>query len=246
MIEFKKPFENSPRPRAYSYVRMSTPQQLRGDSLRRQVQKSVKYAADHGLELVEEDQLKDIGLSGFDGANVKRGALGKFLEGIRDGSVKAGSYLLVEFLDRLSRQDVFNSLGIFIEILKGGISLVTLLDGKLYNQSTTDFSDMMLSLGVLARSKHRRERLAASWTNKRNNIVERKLTSQCPAWLKLCDDKTAFQVLEHRVTIIQSMFEDSAGGMGDYTITRRLNQQKIPTFGRSKGWQKIVCFKDTA
>ena len=62
--------------RAYSYIRMSTDVQLRGDSLRRQLEASSDYAAKHGLELVEESRLQDIGISAFKGANVSEGALG--------------------------------------------------------------------------------------------------------------------------------------------------------------------------
>ena len=36
---------------AYSYVRMSTGPQLRGDFLRRQVERSEAFAAEHGLTL---------------------------------------------------------------------------------------------------------------------------------------------------------------------------------------------------
>ena len=62
------------RPRAYSYVRMSTDEQLKGDSLRRQMETSAAYAAEHGLELVDESRLQDIGVSAFKGANVADGA----------------------------------------------------------------------------------------------------------------------------------------------------------------------------
>jgi DNA invertase Pin-like site-specific DNA recombinase len=54
-----------PKPRAYSYIRMSTEIQLKGDSLRRQLESSEKYANEHGLELVEKDRLQDIGISAF-------------------------------------------------------------------------------------------------------------------------------------------------------------------------------------
>jgi DNA invertase Pin-like site-specific DNA recombinase len=55
------------RPKAISYVRMSTAEQLKGDSLRRQTEKSAKYAAENGLELDENFKLEDIGVSAFRG-----------------------------------------------------------------------------------------------------------------------------------------------------------------------------------
>ncbi|KAB1089302.1 hypothetical protein F4V91_24910 [Neorhizobium galegae] len=64
--------------KAYSYIRMSTEVQLRGDSLRRQTEASRNYAVKHGLELVEGFQLEDIGVSAFHGRNVAQGSLGRF------------------------------------------------------------------------------------------------------------------------------------------------------------------------
>src|SRR5262249_18517346 len=46
-------------PRAYSYIRMSTPEQRKGDSLRRQLNLSAEYAAKHSLELVDDARLRD-------------------------------------------------------------------------------------------------------------------------------------------------------------------------------------------
>jgi hypothetical protein len=45
MSEQQKP----KRPKAYSYIRMSTEGQLQGDSLRRQTDRSRQYALEHGL-----------------------------------------------------------------------------------------------------------------------------------------------------------------------------------------------------
>src|SRR5947199_3072743 len=100
-------------PQAFSYRRLSSAEQARGDGLRRQLDQSRAYALAHSLTLVEKDELKDVGKSAFKGANAVDGALGKFLAGIRSKKIKPGSYLLIENLDRLSRQQVFRSFGLF-------------------------------------------------------------------------------------------------------------------------------------
>lgn len=46
---------------AYSYVRFSSPEQAKGDSVRRQVEAAERYAQSHGLRL--DDRLTDAGLS---------------------------------------------------------------------------------------------------------------------------------------------------------------------------------------
>jgi DNA invertase Pin-like site-specific DNA recombinase len=234
------------KPRAYSYIRMSTDIQLKGDSLRRQLESSKKYADEHGWELVEKDQLQDIGISAFHGAHVADGALGQFLAAVRHKKIEPGSYLLVESLDRLSRQHPFEAFGTFAEIIKADVNIVTLLDQRVYSKAT-GFSDLIFSIVTMSRAHEESEtkshRVSAAWANKRKNVGTRKLTAQCPAWLELSDDKKSFVIDKKRAGIIVSIFEDAAGGMGYYSITRRLNRAQIPTFGRSDGWQTSYVAK---
>src|SRR5579859_5293107 len=119
---------------AYSYVRFSTPEQIKGDSLRRQLELSQRYADEHGLEIDTSLSLRDFGVSAFDSSNVERGALGVFLEAVRGGKIKPGSALLVESLDRLSRAGVSKALPIFMDLIGAGITVVTLTDGMEYSQ----------------------------------------------------------------------------------------------------------------
>jgi DNA invertase Pin-like site-specific DNA recombinase len=220
---------------------MSTDVQLKGDSLRRQLEQSRDYAAKQGWDLLEEDQLRDIGVSAYQGANVAEGALGRFLQAIRDRRVETGSYLIIESLDRLSRQVVLKSLGIFTEILNAGVGIVTLTDGKLYTGGAR-FEDIIVSIVSMGRAHEeslvKSHRLSAAWSNKRRNASTRKMTSWCPAWLRLSDDRKEFQVIEERAEVVRSIFQDSADGIGTHTITRRLNARRVPTFGRHEAWHE--------
>jgi hypothetical protein len=58
------------KPKAYSYVRFSTPDQAKDDSLRRQMRLTVEYAERHGLELDTDLTFQNLGLSAYHGANV--------------------------------------------------------------------------------------------------------------------------------------------------------------------------------
>jgi DNA invertase Pin-like site-specific DNA recombinase len=235
------------KPRAYSYIRMSTDVQLKGDSLRRQLESSKKYADAHGLELIETDQLQDIGISAFHGAHVIDGALGQFLTAVRDRKVVPGSFLIVESLDRLSRQQPFEAFGIFQQIINSGVNIVTLVDQHVYTKATTGLGDMIVSIVSMSRayeeSETKSNRLSAAWANKRKNASTQKLTKLCPAWLKLSDDRQSYEVLEDRAKIVISIFEDSANGMGNYSITQRLNKDGIETFGQSDGWHDSYVAK---
>src|SRR5262245_56281350 len=88
------------RTKAYSYLRFSTPEQMKGDSQRRQLEAARGYALEKGLELDEELTFHDLGVSAFKGANATTGKLAAFLRAVQDGFVEPGSYLLVQDFDR--------------------------------------------------------------------------------------------------------------------------------------------------
>lgn len=227
--------------KAYSYIRMSTDLQLKGDSRRRQLEASEAYARSNGLDLVADFKLEDIGVSAFKGANVATGRLGKFLEAIRAGKIEKGSYLLIESLDRLSRQAVMQSQTIFLEIVNAGINIVTLADNHLYKSGATDLADLIYSLVIMSRAHEesltKSVRLSAAWQNKRNKISGQKLTARCPLWLSISPDRHSFEVDKDRVAIVERIFRDCASGIGSFSIAKRLNKLKVPAFGRSTGWQ---------
>jgi DNA invertase Pin-like site-specific DNA recombinase len=236
------------KPLAYSYLRMSTDVQLKGDSRRRQLELSRAYAEANGLELAEGAELEDIGVSAFRGANVRDGALGRFLDAVRDGIVKPGSYLLVESLDRLSREEVLSAQALFLTIIRAGIHLVTLIDGQVYRANTTGLKELLYSLVSMSRSHEESQvksvRLSGAWKNKRSEAVAHKpMTKWCPAWLEISPDRSGYVAIPERVALVQRMFEDSALGIGMFSITRRLNDAKVPTFNNSNGWHQSYIAK---
>jgi DNA invertase Pin-like site-specific DNA recombinase len=239
--------ERPSRPRAYSYIRMSSDLQLKGDSLRRQLEASASYAAANGMELVDESRLEDIGISAFKGANVAEGSLGRFLAAAKAGKIPAGSFLLVESLDRLSRQEVRKSLGVFLSIVDAGVNIVTLTDSRVYTAHKTELVDLLTSLVIMSRAHEESQtkslRVSAAWANKRANAKIRPLTATCPAWLRLSRDRTGYEVIEGRAATVKLIFEDSASGIGNYSITQRLNKQRIPHFGKSNGWHASYVSK---
>src|SRR6267378_1002220 len=111
---------------AYSYLRLSTPEQIKGDSIRRQLERSRAYAEKHRLQL--DESLRDLGVSAYKGRNREHGALGRFLEHVRSDRVPRGSYLIVESLDRLSREKPRQALKPFLSLIDAGVKIVTLQD----------------------------------------------------------------------------------------------------------------------
>ena len=229
------------KPRAYSYIRMSTDPQLLGDSRRRQLEASKAYAKEHGLELADDSQLEDIGISAFKGANLRDGALGQFLAAVKTGAVEPGSYLLVESLDRLSREEILPAHTLFLSIVQSGINLVTLVDKRVYRAKTTGLVDMITSLVIMERaheeSKTKSMRVGAAWKNKRAKASDGlPMTARCPAWLHLTPDRLAYRVVPERVEIVRQIFSDTAAGLGMYSIANRLNKAGVPAFVGKNGW----------
>lgn len=126
------------KPKAYSYLRFSTPEQQKGDSFRRQAQMAIDYAARKGLQLDDTLSFQDLGVSSFRGQNVATGKLGNFLEAVDSGEVPRGSYLLVESLDRISRQTTRRAQRVLEDIADRGITVVTLNDEREYSSESLD------------------------------------------------------------------------------------------------------------
>ncbi|WLB05030.1 recombinase family protein [Bradyrhizobium elkanii] len=223
---------------------MSTDAQLQGDSLRRQLDASRAYAERHGLQLTE---LKDMGVSGYRGANIASGALGVFLAAIRDGEVPRGSYLLVESIDRLSRQAPAKALQPFLEVINAGIVLVTLNPLEVFTEDNLDFYRLLMALTIMQRSHEESDvkshRLKSAWAAKRTSAGQKKLTARCPSWLRLSSDRSRFEIVEDRAAIVRRIFDEAANGYGTYTIVRRLNADGIPTFMGKGGWQTSTVNK---
>ncbi len=228
------------KPKAYSYLRFSTPDQMKGDSFRRQTDAAEVYAERHGLELDNKLTFRDLGVSAFRGANFIEGALGQFIAAVDKGQVPKGSYLLVENLDRLSRDNIRAARDRFEAILDKGIRIITLTNGKSYSAEGYDLADMLLTLLDMSRaheeSQLKSQRLKAAWSNKKRRAREEghKLTSECPAWLRLKNGE--FEIIEVRADVVRRIFQMALAGHGKANIASTLNKERISTFGSSDAW----------
>ena len=232
-------------PRAYSYIRFSTPEQLKGDSLRRQLDLSNAYALAHGLELDDKLTFHDQGVSAFNRSNLKVGGqLRAFLDATDAGVVEPGSYLLVESLDRISRAQILDALEVFTGLLNRGIKIVTLADGMEYTKEKANerFSDLIISITIMSRAHEeslmKSKRVAAAWEAKRTRIGEQKLTSLCPAWLKLNASRDAYDLIPERALVVRRIIDLFLSGRGKHALAKLLNEEGVPTFGEkgSRTW----------
>ena len=225
--------------KAIAYIRFSSPDQASGDSERRQGEAAAAYCQKHGLTLVET--ILDDGISGFTGANRTKGKLTGLLKQIERGLIPNGTTLIIESFDRLSREDAFHQLSLFLDLMKSGINLVTLDSGMEFTQDSSGSpAHLFLSLASMVRgheeSRVKSERVGAAWQNKRKDAATKPLTARCPLWMRLDQSTGKLVLIPERAKVIKLIFRLAAEGLGKRTIARELNRQRIKTFG-SQSWQ---------
>jgi DNA invertase Pin-like site-specific DNA recombinase len=238
---------------AYSYVRFSTPTQALGASLVRQIEAAEACAAERNLEI--DTTLRDLGKSAFSGAN-RKGALGGFLGLIEKGAIPRGSFLLIEALDRLSREETLTALALVTDIVNAGITIITLEDRNEYSRETIKAQPHLIYVlvGKIQQANDYSERLSMRVTSGKRvrraaNLANNKpVTSMAPAWLRVVGDgaERRYELISDRVEIIREIFTALDSDVGKERIAQRLNQKKVPTFTREgqglaskksgKGW----------
>jgi len=239
------------KPKAYSYLRFSSSEQMKGDSLRRQTEISQRYADQHNLDLDQKLTFQDLGVSAYRGQNVEEGELGSFIKAVEQGHVERGSYLLVESLDRMSRQNPFAAFTHFSAILNMGVNVVTLHDGKTYTaeDGSMAFEDILVSLVSMQRaheeSATKAKRHLAMWEGKREKAENGiKITALCPGWLTLDKQANTFRVDEERALLVRRVFDMYLDGLGQGKIAETLNSEGTPPFSkRSNGWHPTYIHK---
>jgi DNA invertase Pin-like site-specific DNA recombinase len=237
---------------AYSYIRFSSKKQEENDSVRRQTELTRAYCERRGLTLFKTT-FRDLGLSAFRGKNALLGNLGLFLKLVGQGSVQPGSILIVESLDRITRQGVEEGLDLIKRILKAGINIVTLLPEREFDaRSVKSLADGLLEIQfhlerAAAESELKSQRVAAKWREKqrcaragafqppseRLGRASRCLTRRLPSWLMVVDGTIV--AIEERAKVVRQIFQWSAGGYGTCQIVAKLTAAGIPAFG-GKDW----------
>lgn len=234
---------------AYSYLRFSTPDQMAGDSFRRQNSAAVEYCERNGLELDTRLTFHDLGVSAFRGKNAEAGKLGDFLGAVRAGLVPKGSYLLVESLDRLSRQSARKALRVLEDICEEGITVVTLVDGRKYTQESLDDDPtaLLMSLLIFIRANEeslmKSRRIKEAWNGKRQQANQKPLTATGPGWLQMNRVTRTWEVIPEKAAVVQRIYREALEGKGQHAITTGLNRDGVPVFGSAGMWHRVYVKK---
>jgi DNA invertase Pin-like site-specific DNA recombinase len=234
---------------AYSYLRFSSPQQAAGDSIRRQVQAAAGWCEEHKVPLDATLSMRDAGVSAFRGGHRDdKFALGQFLAAIKSGRVVAGSYLLVENLDRLTREDAGEATELFLSIVNRGVVVVQLSPVVMEYRRPVNVQSLMFAIVELSRghseSAMKSERIGAAWAQKRKGAAEAILTARLPGWVQFegeavrLGNKVVYNgelVLNTgKAQTVRTIFRLAAEGLGVSRIAERLNEDGVPVLGRTE------------
>lgn len=235
-------------PLLYSYIRWSSERQAKGTTLQRQMASAKEFALTNGLQLVE---ITDPGVSAFRGKNTKTGKLGDFIDAVREGIIPDDSWLYVENLDRLTRQDVTTAQKLFIDLLDLGLTLVTGMDKRVYtlesvNQNPTD---LMISILMFSRaneeSKTKQSRTVANVEilverHKQGLPVNIKSCGKHPFWID--DTGSQYEAVRQHPEywiIAREAIDQFLLGYGIYKVKRYLDK-KYPNGLNGKEWDYQV------
>jgi len=251
---------------AYIYSRVSKSIQAEeGKGLQRQEEKALDF-----IKTLNKSQIKnelptyeavdilitDRGLSAYLGKNTQKNAgLGAFIAAAEAGQIPAGSLLVSENTDRISRMSADESREIFRNFKQLKIDVALVKFGIIiYHDKDKELGiDLLLTAAFhLANmeSQQKSQRIRDTFDIKRREEKAggEKRTSICPSWLKLSADKKSFEVVKGYDQILTLIFNMKIDGYGSSRICAHLNESKIFSFTKKedqtpKNWSKGMVEK---
>jgi DNA invertase Pin-like site-specific DNA recombinase len=232
----------APASRVFSYERVSSTKQGQGSGLQRQSASAAAWCEAQGLVLDQELSLIDSGRSAFKGDHL-HGALGRFLALAQAGELGTDPILLVEALDRLSRQEALDALDTILQgLIRSGVRIITLEDGAEYSRRTLrDDASRLIVLVVKVQAAYEYSRRLAmritdTWNRTRerlrDGVIDRPAIFR-PAW---CDWDGAQFTLNSYAAVIRealALLRDH----GSNAVARMLNEQGTTSPG-GKAWTR--------
>jgi hypothetical protein len=231
-------------PLAWSYARTSTTRQAGADKsgMERQSAALSQWLAEHP-EYVLQEALVDAGVSAGKGKNRRTGALARFIEGGRSGSVPRGSCLVVESMSRFSREIATTTLRTLLNDVWGaGLAISFCTDGVVLDEELIARQDHRLhailgAIGQARREWEERSRRSKGAAEKARRLQDEGIRTGGPTPWWIERDEEGRLVLEAdgslrldraAVATIQLAVDLAIGGMGTTLIAARLNDEGLP------------------
>lgn len=228
---------------AYFYGRLSDNKQEAGTGFERQIENPKKWSERRGIPLDETLSFFDKGRSGFHGDHRRRkdGGLYLFLQACEQKRVAPGSFLLVESLDRLSREQLHEGQQLIHQLLfKYKIRLVVLFGGEVEynakNYETTHWAIDAEFARAHSESLMKSIRTKDNWERKRRTLHSGgRITRKIPAWLRWENGQPKRD--EAKAATVNHIFDLAIKGFGFASIAKRLNKDQTPTLGGTAYWR---------
>jgi DNA invertase Pin-like site-specific DNA recombinase len=231
---------------AHIYIRFSTLEQREGTSTRRQKDECFSHLTNKGWSLGQV--MVDEGRSAFSGDNQAAGAALNIFEQEAALGQHRDSVLLVERLDRLSRQGHEDTFDLIRRFGRHGVHVAT-VDGSAFYQAgeklnLADIITMLVKAELaLDESVKKSERLKSAYKLRRDDAASTKkpMGKNCPAWLYIEDG--AYREDKAKVKLVKDIWKWADQGMGSLTIAKKLNRDGIKPWAR---WERQAQAWDRA
>lgn len=234
-------------PKAYIYSRYSSAKQSKGTTLTRQLEECLEFAATLGVPVDTSLHFKgDHGLSGFTGMNRIKGALGAFIASVDRGDIARGSFLLVDSMDRVSRENETQVLNMLTGLSLKGIRICNVSERHVLPE-TPDMVDWIRLLAHASRAHHESVEKSRK-VSKAHNISKSRAREEGrvwhrtgPRWLTATqvgmgrDKQITFHKVPEKVAAVRRIFDMIESGMGTTAIAVRFNNEQPPVPGPRGG-----------
>jgi DNA invertase Pin-like site-specific DNA recombinase len=230
---------------AIIYARFSKADQVRGHSIERQTDNALDLCRANGWATDPTRIFVEKGKSAFTGANRVKGTLLATLEREIEAGAHRERVLVVEHLDRISRQGWEEVFAFLKTCSESGVSVATHDGARVYYAG--ERIDMGKVIEVIVKSELSREesakksgRILKSFAAKREKAATeggRNIASRPPSWIAKVPG--GFELIEERAAIVREAHRLALAGYGTAMIAKHFNALRIPTWrASSDGWHE--------
>lgn len=233
--------------KVFVYHRVSSDQQLDGSGIARQAELLEGYLERTGICAEMDDPapvvLSDQGVSAFKGLNISEGELGAWMEQVRNGMWDS-SILVVESIDRFSRQNPFDVMGYINALMAHNVAIHDVMANIVISRSNSkDLPFVMMNAQqAYDESKYKSDRIRKGWAKKREQAFNKGtiVTNKRPQWIEVENDK---YVLNHKAAVVKEIFALYQTGMGCPTIAKKLQTKEGEQYKFNRPWTGELVHK---
>ncbi len=220
------------------YARVSSEQQREEHTIASQTAALIEFAKTHELEVPKEWVFED---EGYSGATLERPGLERVRDLAAEGQIQA---VLAYAPDRLSRKYAYQIL-LIEELARHGVETLFVKAP----QSASAEDQLLVQFQGMIAEYERAQILERSRRGKRHRARSGEISVMSGApygyrYIRKTDDAPAsYAVIEAEARVVQRIYEMyTVEGLSIGAITRRLNEEGVPTRKRSARWERSTVW----